>query len=78
MLILVSQNSNTANVGSAGSLTCVQARNCFVSFRFVSQIRAWLNGNAMFYETFICFCVSEAKPLCFSLCSRMFDDVGRY
>ena len=29
----------------------------------------------MFYETFICFYVSEAKPLCFSLCSQMFDDV---
>ena len=37
--------------------------------------QAWLNGNAMFYETFICFRVSEAKPLCFSLCSQMFDDV---
>ena len=37
--------------------------------------RAWLNGNAMFYETFTCFYVSEAKPLCFSLCSQMFDDV---
>ena len=31
----------------------------------------------MFYKTFICFYVSEAKPLCFSLCSRMFDDVER-
>ena len=37
--------------------------------------RAWLNDNAMFYKTFICFYVSEAKPLCFSLCSQMFDDV---
>ena len=25
--------------------------------------------------TFICFYVSQAKPLCFSLCSQMFDDV---
>ena len=41
------------------------------------RLRAWLNGNAMFYETFICFYVSEAKPLCFSLCSQMFDDVER-
>ena len=40
-------------------------------------IRAWLNDNAMFYETFICFYVSEGKPLCFSLCSEMFDDVER-
>ena len=31
----------------------------------------------MFYKTFICFYVSEEKPLCFSLCSRMFDDVER-
>ena len=29
----------------------------------------------MFYKTFICIYVSEAKPLCFSLCSQMFDDV---
>ena len=41
-----------------------------------SSIRVWLNGNAMFYETFICFFVSEAKPLCFGLCSQMFDDVN--
>ena len=40
-------------------------------------VRAWLNCNAMFYKTFICFYVSEAKPLCFSLCSQMFDDVER-
>ena len=39
------------------------------------HVRAWLNGNAMFYETFICFSVSEAKPLCFGLCSHVFDDV---
>ena len=26
---------------------------------------------------FICFYVSEAKPLCFSLSSQMFDDVER-
>ena len=31
----------------------------------------------MFYETFICFYVSEAKLFCFSLCSQMFDDVER-
>ena len=41
------------------------------------RLRARLNGNAMFYETFICFHISEAKPLCFSLCSQMFDDVER-
>ena len=28
----------------------------------------------MFYKTFICFYVGEAKPLCFSLCSRMLND----
>ena len=42
-----------------------------------SCLRAWLNGNTMFYETFVCFYVSEAKPLCFSLCSQMFDGVER-
>ena len=42
-----------------------------------SRVWAWLNGNAMFYETFTCFYVSEAKLLCFSLCSQMFDDVER-
>ena len=31
----------------------------------------------MFYKTFICLYVSEAKPLRFSLCPRMFDDVKR-
>ena len=31
----------------------------------------------MFNETFTCFYVSEAKLLCFSLCSQMFDDVER-
>ena len=41
----------------------------------IFAFRAWLNYNAMFYKTFMCFYVSEAKPLCFSLCSRMFDDV---
>ena len=39
--------------------------------------RLWLNDNAMFHEAFICFYVSEAKTLCFSLCSQMFDDVER-
>ena len=42
-----------------------------------SNVGAWVKCNAMFYETFICFYVSEAKPLCFSLCSQMFDDVER-
>ena len=48
---------------------------CFVKHCVI--VRAWLNYNAMFYKTFICFFVSEAKPLCFSLCSQMFDDVER-
>ena len=29
----------------------------------------------MFYETFLCFYVNEAKLLCFNLCSQMFDGV---
>ena len=45
--------------------------------KYIANLRAWLNGNAMFYETFICFYVSEAKPFCFGLCSQMFDDVER-
>ena len=39
------------------------------------NVGAWLSRNAKFYETFICFYVSEAKPHCFSLCSQMFADV---
>ena len=39
------------------------------------EIFEGLNYNAMFYKTFVCFYVSEAKPLGFSLCSQMFDDV---
>ena len=31
----------------------------------------------MLYETFVCFYVSEGKPLCFSLCSQMSDGVER-
>ena len=31
------------------------------------KVRAWLNGNKMFYHTFLCFHTSEAKPFCFSL-----------
>ena len=50
--------------------------SCLCS-HFVISLSAWLNYNAMFYKTFICFYVSEAKPLCFSLYSQMFDDVGR-
>ena len=41
----------------------------------IFAFRAWLNYNTMFYKTFMCFYVSEAKLLCFSLCSQMFDDV---
>ena len=44
------------------------------AMEFPLDIRAWLNYNAMFYKTFICFYVSEAKPLFFSLCSQIFDD----
>ena len=40
-------------------------------------VRAWLKSNTMLYETFFSFYVSEAKPLCFSLCSQMFDGVER-
>ena len=40
---------------------------------FIFKLRLWLNDNAMFCETFTCCHISEAKPLCFSLCSQMFD-----
>ena len=48
-------------------------------FRNCSQqtIRAWLNGNTMFYDTFVCFYVSEAKLLCLSLCSQTFNGIER-
>ena len=42
------------------------------------RVRLWRNDNAMFYETFICFCtISEAKPLCFRIvhkCLMMLND----
>ena len=41
------------------------------------KVRAWINGNTMFYQTLVCFFVSEAKPLSFSLCSQVFDGVER-
>ena len=44
---------------------------------FGGIIRALLKSNTMFYETSICSYVSEGKPLCLGLCSRMFDDVER-
>ena len=34
-----------------------------------TRFKSRQNGDTMFYETFVCFYVSEAKPLCFSLCS---------
>ena len=40
-------------------------------------VKAWLKSNTVLYETFLSFYVSEAKPLCFSLCSQMFDGVER-
>ena len=48
-------------------------------FRNRSQrtVRVWLNGNTMLYETFACSYVSEAKLLCFSLCSQTFNCVER-
>ena len=66
---------------SKRSFSSLQTRKSFGEIlrgnhRFLRpSIRLLLNDNAMFYESFICFCISEAKPLCFSLCSQMFDDV---
>ena len=45
------------------------------SWGFPFRLRAWLNYNAMFYQTFICFCLSEAKRLCLNQCSWLLDDV---
>ena len=42
------------------------------------NFRAWLNGNAMFYETFICFYVSEANlfvSVFVHKCFTMLNDV---
>ena len=38
-------------------------------------VKAWLHYNAMFYQTFICFCLSEARRLCLNHCSWLLDDV---
>ena len=46
-------------------------RGCGVCCKWKPGLRAWVNGNTMLYETFVCFYVSEAKLLCFSLCSQM-------
>ena len=69
-------------VGFEKALVAVKVKKDQIQYRSQKLLnlargyfRAWLNYNAMFYKTFICFHVSEAKPLCFSLCSRMFDDV---
>ena len=34
-----------------------------------SKVVSGLNYNAMFYQTFICFCLNEAKRLCLNHCS---------
>ena len=57
------------------------------TFQLSLSIKSQLNVNSsgpkrfdsertiMFHKTFICFYVSEAKPLCFSFCSRTMNDV---
>ena len=42
------------------------------SFR---HLRLWLNCNTMLHQTFICFCLNEAKRLCLNHCSRLLGDV---
>ena len=42
------------------SVTTLEGLGCDKRKR---HFRAWLNGNTMFYETFVCFYVSEVKPL---------------
>ena len=63
--------------GTSGNFT--MDRNFVVDYnfsidwiiKFLVDLRDWLNYNAIFDKT------SEAKPLCFSLCPQMFDDVER-
>ena len=38
-------------------------------------VMAWLNYNAMFYETLICFLLNETKRLFLNHCSWLLDDV---
>ena len=43
-----------------------------------SKAAYWLGWYKIcHYEIFVCFYVSEAKPLCFSVCSQTFDGVER-
>ena len=56
---------------------CVTKVFCIYKICFAIVLRVWLNGNTMFYETFVCFYVSEAKRLYFSLCSQMFNGIER-
>ena len=58
------------NKMAAKSLQCIDyglvdnenLLNQLLSGRQVLILRDWLNGNTMFYETFVCFYVSEQNP----------------
>ena len=39
------------------------------------DVRALLNYNAMFYQTFTSFCLNGAKRACLNHCSWLLDDV---
>ena len=45
------------------------------AFKSKLHLRLWLNYNAMLHQTIIYFCLNEAKRLCQSHCSLLFDDV---
>ena len=68
-----SERSERGNILFNSKLVLFEMATCYLKW----LLRARLDGNALFYETFVCFYVSEAKPLCFSLCSQMLDDVER-
>ena len=65
---MFSLDSQCPKIPNVGLLTCtnVQLKPWF--------LRAWLNYNVMFYQTFICFCLNEAKRLCLNYCSWLLDD----
>ena len=43
----------------------LQEKNSYLKFNPV-PLRFWLKNNAMLHQTFICFCLNEAKRLCLS------------
>ena len=49
-------------------------RENYQKWKFVRQLRLWLNFNAMLHQTSIYSCLSEAKRLSLTHCSQFLDD----